>query len=64
MLWLILAGVFTLMSIASVGVARYQLPMYPIMSVLAAVPCVLLWQRVTTRLIQARQVAQRPDEQV
>jgi 4-amino-4-deoxy-L-arabinose transferase-like glycosyltransferase len=64
MLWVILAGVFTIMAIASVGVARYQLPIYPIISVLVALPCVLVWQRATTRLVQMRQPTRQPDERV
>ncbi len=63
-LWLILAGVFTVMAIASVGVGRYQLPLYPIMSVLIAVPCVMVWQRATARSVRMQQIVRQRDEGV
>jgi 4-amino-4-deoxy-L-arabinose transferase-like glycosyltransferase len=63
-LWMILAGIFTIMAIASVGVARYQLPLYPIMAVLVALPCVLIWQHAATRLAQIQQIARQRDEHV
>jgi 4-amino-4-deoxy-L-arabinose transferase-like glycosyltransferase len=63
-LWMILAGVFTIMAIASVGVARYQLPLYPIVSVLIALPCVLGWQRASTRLVRIQQIARQRDERI
>jgi 4-amino-4-deoxy-L-arabinose transferase-like glycosyltransferase len=54
-LWIILAAVFTFMAIASVGVGRYQLPIHPIISVLVAVPLVMIWQFITARGSPRRQ---------
>lgn len=49
-LWVLLAGVFTLMAIASVGVGRYQLPLYPIILVLAAASLIRFLRLVSARL--------------